>query len=241
MMAIKASGGITFAQDNETAKYDGMPRSAVAAGCIDFVLSPKDIGRELARLGNTLTSLRSARRRQADSTPANDEALARILTLLRNATGVDFAYYKPTTIRRRILRRMALQRVDSLSRYVNKLRSDPAELNTLYEDILINVTEFFRDPEVFERLKKVVFPKLAGGHDSGPIRIWVPGCSSGEEVYSIAMALLDSWRNTATKTGCRCSEPTSASPLWTKRAPVFTRPASRTTCRPPDCDGSSPR
>ena len=191
MMAIKASGGITFAQSSDTAKYDGMPRSAVAAGCIDFVLSPKDIGRELARLGRHPYIAPTGSKEPNKSDPTSGEAIAGILALLRNATGVDFSYYKPTTVQRRIQRRMALQRVDTLNGYLNKLRSDSAEVHALYEDILINVTEFFRDPEVFERLKKVVFPKLSTSPGGGPVRIWVPGCSSGEEVYSIAMALLE--------------------------------------------------
>ena len=105
---------------------------------------------------------------------------------------MDFAQYKPNTIRRRILRRMALRRIDNLDAYVAKLRSDSGELKALYEDILINVTEFFRDPEAFEALRKMVFPKLISIRETGaPIRIWVPGCSSGEEVYSIAIALLE--------------------------------------------------
>jgi two-component system CheB/CheR fusion protein len=192
MMAIKATGGITFAQSGETAKYDGMPRSAVAAGCIDFVLSPQDIARELDRLGKHPYIAPQQAEGQPETT-SNTEVIVRVLSLLRQSSGVDFAYYKPTTIRRRIFRRMALHRFESLDRYVAKLRGDPAEVHALYEDILINVTEFFRDRDVFDRLKTVVFPRIlpTTRDSSGPIRIWAPGCSSGEEVYSIAMALIE--------------------------------------------------
>jgi len=191
MMAIKAAGGITFAQTSDTAKYDGMPRSAIAAGCIDFVLSPLGIARELEHLGKH-PYIAPMHAEAQDESMQNSEAIARILALLRQTSGVDFAYYKSSTIRRRILRRMALHRLESLDRYVSKLRGDPTEVHALYEDILINVTEFFRDSDVFDRLKKVVFPRIAPERDSAdPIRIWVPGCSSGEEVYSIAMALLE--------------------------------------------------
>jgi two-component system CheB/CheR fusion protein len=191
MLAIKAAGGITFAQSPESSKHDGMPRSAVAAGCVDFILAPRDIGKELGRLGHHPYIAPSEPHPPAE-TAAGHESMNRILALLWKATGVDFAQYKPNTIRRRILRRMALRRIDNLESYATKLRSDDAELKALYEDILINVTEFFRDPEAFEVLKKMVFPRLMSNRESGaPIRIWVPGCSSGEEVYSIAIALLE--------------------------------------------------
>ena len=192
MMAIKAAGGITFAQSSDSAKYDSMPRSAIAAGCIDFVLPPKDIAQELTRLGQHPYIAPVRAQADGDVSSGMTEAISRILALLRNATGVDFTYCKPTTLRRRILRRMALQRIDNLDRYLVKLRADGVELHALYEDILINVTEFFRDPEAFEALKEIVFPKIVPARaNSGPIRIWVPGCSSGEEVYSIAMGLLE--------------------------------------------------
>jgi two-component system CheB/CheR fusion protein len=233
MMAIKASGGITFAQSSDTAKYDGMPRSAVAAGCIDFVLSPRDIGRELARLGHHPYIAPAASRESNKPDSASGEVITRILALLRNATGVDFSYYKPTTIQRRILRRMALQRVDNLNGYINKLRSDSAEVHALYEDILINVTEFFRDPEVFERLKKVVFPKMDTSHRAGPIRIWAPGCSSGEEVYSIAMALIEFLEERSHDTGVQIfGTDISESALDKARAGVY--PASIAHDIPPD-------
>jgi two-component system CheB/CheR fusion protein len=191
MMAIKAAGGITFAQSPESSKHDGMPRSAIAAGCVDFILAPGKIGQELGRLGHHPYIAPSEALAEGEG-PASEEGMQRILSLLWKTTGVDFAQYKPNTIRRRIQRRMALRRIDNLGAYGLKLRSDAAELKSLYEDILINVTEFFRDPEAFEALRKIVFPKLISNRERGaPIRIWVPGCSSGEEVYSIAIALLE--------------------------------------------------
>jgi two-component system, chemotaxis family, CheB/CheR fusion protein len=192
MMAIKAAGGITFAQTCESAKFDSMPRAAVSAGCIDFVLSPQEIARELAPLGRHPYVSTMPPKGQKEPSPATLVSIGRILNLLRSSTGVDFTYYKSNTIRRRILRRMALKQMDNLERYVTRLRSDPAELRALYDDILINVTEFFRDPEVFERLNKVVFPRIAApGRGATTVRIWVPGCASGEEAYSLAMAFLE--------------------------------------------------
>ena len=191
MLAIKSAGGITFAQSPETSKHDGMPRSAIAAGCVDFVLAPREIGQELGRLGHHPYIAPSPSSPEGE-TAAAQEDMKRVLALLWKGTGVDFAQYKSNTIRRRILRRMALRRMENLDAYVTKLRADSAELHALYEDILINVTEYFRDPETFDVLKKTVFPKIVSNRQNGaPIRIWVPGCSSGEEVYSIAIALLE--------------------------------------------------
>ena len=190
MRAIKAAGGITFAQSSESAKSDGMPRSAIAAGCVDFILEPKAIARELARLGqHPYIAFTKPEKKQE---PAPHDGMRRIMALVRTATGVDFAYYKHSTIQRRILRRMALRGFDTLETYLEELRSNPAEVRELYEDILINVTEFFRDPAMFAGLKKFVFPKFERSHGKrGPIRIWVPGCASGEEAYSIAIALIE--------------------------------------------------
>lgn len=192
MMAIKAEGGITFVQSTETAKHDGMPRAAIAAGCVDFILPPKEIARELARLGRHPYTGPAQPAVENVILPDTPDGMGRVLGLVRKSTGVDFSYYKTSTIRRRILRRMALRRIEALDGYIAKLRSDPTELPALYEDMLINVTQFFRDPEVFEHLKTSVFPKILPRADtSGSIRIWVPGCSSGEEVYSLAMVLLE--------------------------------------------------
>jgi two-component system, chemotaxis family, CheB/CheR fusion protein len=179
MMAIKAAVGITFAQSSESAKHDGMPRAAAAFGCIDFVLSPREIAKELARLGEHPYISPAPRKGDKEPAAGTWESIRRILELLHNATGVDFTYYKADIIRRRILRRIALRRVEALDDYIARLGSDPAEQQALYDDILINVTEFFRDPEIFEQLKKLVFPKIAPrGHNATGIRIWVPAHQS---------------------------------------------------------------
>src|SRR5437868_1917495 len=196
LAAIKAEGGITFAQDEKSAKFDGMPQNAIAAGCVDFVLPPDAIGRELARIRAHPYLDPSSSSRTAELVPDGDPRLKDILHLLRTANEVDFSDYKPATVKRRILRRMALQRIGKLKEYVQFLRHHPSEVDALYEDILIKITSFFRDPDAFEALKTEVFPSILK-HRSPvePIRIWVPGCSTGEETYSQAIALLEFLRN----------------------------------------------
>ncbi|MGA7121158.1 MAG: CheR family methyltransferase, partial [Polyangiaceae bacterium] len=183
--AIQREGGITFAQD-ATAKYDAMPRSAIAAGCVDLVLPPDEIGRKLAHL--------AARGKIAIGTdaasPDEEENLAVVIAALRKGTGIDFSQYRRTTVQRRVQRRMVVQHIEDLRAYAEFLAQTPSEGVALAEDILIHVTSFFRDAEAFEALKTEVFPRLIANRPQGmPIRIWVPGCSSGEEVYSIAIAL----------------------------------------------------
>ncbi len=188
LAAIKAEGGITFAQDEKSAKFDGMPQSAIAAGCVDFVLPSDAIARELARIRAHPYLATSSSSRTAELVPDGDPQLKNVLHLLRTANGVDFSDYKPATVKRRILRRMALHKVGELKEYVQFLRHHPAEAEALYEDMLIKVTSFFRDPDAFEALKTEV---LKHGSPEEPIRVWVPGCSSGEETYSQAIALLE--------------------------------------------------
>ena len=158
LQAIEAEGGIAFAQDPASAKNDDMPRSAIAAGGVDFVLTPEDIARELARLGRHpyLTNWQGARAAAAVLADAREqnadddhEALAKILKVLRQVGGTDFSAYKKTTLRRRIARRMAVSRIETLDEYARHLEGDVAEKTALYEDCLISVTSFFRDPDVF--------------------------------------------------------------------------------------------
>jgi two-component system, chemotaxis family, CheB/CheR fusion protein len=189
MKAIKEAGGITFAQDERTAKYPGMPQSSIAAGCVDFILAPEAIARELARLarhpytGPAGTEVMK---------PGEESSFSQILNLLKRATGVDFTFYKHSTIRRRTFRRMALRKMETLGDYLPYLKEHPEEVSALYSDILINVTSFFRDPDVFDELKRSVFPALMQDRpEDAPVRIWVPGCSTGEEVYSLAIAFLE--------------------------------------------------
>lgn len=189
--AIKAAGGTTFAQDSDTAEYDGMPSSAVAAGCIDFVLPPEGIASEIARIArHPMLTAALAPTKGEEPLAATDDQMNKIFILLRSRTGHDFSYYKPTTIKRRISRRMMVNRIDSVSRYITALQKNVAELDALFHDLLINVTAFFRDPEVFEELQRLVLPKLLENRpEKAPIRIWVPACADGQEAFSMAIAL----------------------------------------------------
>jgi two-component system, chemotaxis family, CheB/CheR fusion protein len=187
---IQAQGGVTFAQDDATAKYDGMPRSAVSAGCVDYVLSPKAIARELARISrHPLVAQQTA---LSGFVPGESAGLAIIFQLLRRSTGVDFTHYRQTTILRRIQRRMVVHKFDRLDDYVKYVQTNPAEIKALYQDMLINVTSFFRNPRVFDALKAEVFPSLfKSRRPELAIRVWTPACASGEETYSVAIALLE--------------------------------------------------
>jgi two-component system, chemotaxis family, CheB/CheR fusion protein len=193
--AIKAEGGITFAQEPKSARYDSMPRSAVAAGCVDFVLTPEGIAEELARISRHPYVAPAEIAEPGPEEPAQPvvkNGFNKILALLRRATGVDFSLYKANTLRRRIRRRMILNKLDGLDEYAQYLRENAAEVENLYQDILINVTSFFRDPETFEALKEKVFPRLVEQRaPDEPVRIWVVGCSTGEEAYSVAMAFTE--------------------------------------------------
>ncbi len=192
LQAVKAEGGITFAQEPKSAQYDSMPRSAVTAGCVDFVLTPEEIARELARISRHPYIVPTATAEPVEveaAQPAVKNGFNIILTLLRRAMGVDFSLYKANTLRRRIRRRMILNKLDGLREYAEYLRDNAAELEDLYQDILINVTGFFRDPEAFEVLKEKIFPRIVGLRaPDEPVRIWVVGCSTGEEAYSIAIS-----------------------------------------------------
>jgi two-component system CheB/CheR fusion protein len=192
LQAIKAGGGTTFAQDEVSAKYPNMPGSAIAAQCVDFALPPDKIARELTRIARHpyVTPSKALKRDRASLT--EDQAFDDILTTLRQRMGVDFTHYKHATLRRRIQRRIMLRKLEKLRDYANYVHSHPDEAKELFNDILIHVTGFFRDRTVFTVLKKRVFPSLLKGKtQNDSIRIWVPGCSTGEEVYSIAIALIE--------------------------------------------------
>jgi two-component system CheB/CheR fusion protein len=181
---IKAAGGICFAQD-QSASYEGMPRSATMAGSVDFVLSPAAIAHELSEIARHAYVATPEPRL---ASPPEAPHFTKILNVLHQSMGVDFGHYKVTTLNRRIARRMALHRIDQLSEYAEYLRSRPAEIEALFQDILISVTSFFRDPEAFEILKTRIFPRITGEHStSDAIRMWVVGCSTGEEAYSLAI------------------------------------------------------
>lgn len=189
---IQAQGGVTFAQEESSAKYGGMPHSAIGAGFVDYILPPKAIARELARISRHPYVSNEGSSHAVTLPLEESTGLNSIFQLLRRSTGVDFTHYRKTTILRRIQRRMMVHKIDRRGEYVRYLQTNPAEINSLYQDMLINVTSFFRNPKVFEVLKSTVFPEIMKnrGHDAN-IRIWTPGCASGEETYSVAMALLE--------------------------------------------------
>ncbi len=200
--AIKAAGGITFAQDLESAEFPTMPMIAIASGHVDFVLSPAAIAAELANLSiganehdQSAVTLYEPDDRTAlvfTETAESATALEIIFRLLHDAMGADFRNYKKGTIRRRIARRMGLLNLPSLEAYAAHLQEHPSEVEKLYNDVLINVTSFFRDPDSFIALQELVFPVICQQKSQNcPIRIWVAGCATGEEVYSIAISLLE--------------------------------------------------
>lgn len=190
---IKAVGGITMAQEPGTAKFDGMPRAAVATGAVDLVLPPNEIALELARISRHPFIRPETQRAEGDNLPVFEEQLPRIFALLRHASGVDFTHYKLPTIRRRLQRRMVLHRITSIEHYLRYLQKNPDEVNALYRDLLIHVTRFFREPESFKALAETVFPAILAARRNAeePVRIWVPGCATGEEAYSVAIGLLE--------------------------------------------------
>ncbi|HET9178903.1 MAG TPA: chemotaxis protein CheB [Terriglobia bacterium] len=193
LKTIKAGGGTTFAQDPEQAEHAEMPRNAIAAGYVDFVLPIESIARELLRIARH-PYLRQEPREEAgdEALPAGENERRKIYRTLRGATGVDFTHYKSSTIWRRIRRRMMLLKLDSLEAYTSYLQKHRDEVDALFQDMLIHVTGFFRDPEVFEALKREVFPNLVKDRPAGtPVRAWISGCSTGEEAYSVAIVLLE--------------------------------------------------
>lgn len=189
---IRAEGGATIVQDPASAKFESMPTSAIEAGMADFVLDPGKMPQELMRLVShphfPITKLE-------ESTPEDTMAitgLSEIFGKIQAASHVDFSQYKVATIQRRIHRRMIVQKTKDFNSYNKFLQAHPEEVKTLYDDILINVTEFFRDPAAFEALKTHVFPELVNPETlHAPLRIWVAGCSTGEEVYSLAISLIE--------------------------------------------------
>ncbi|MDB6140856.1 MAG: two-component hybrid sensor and regulator, partial [Verrucomicrobiaceae bacterium] len=230
---IKAEGGVTFAQD-ASAKYDSMPRSAVAAGCVDLVLSPQQIALELARIakhpyilhapGPDMPELQAGADRKADQQVAAEKSLElgghgmprsvsrrakteaappetqsqakdgfnKVLHLLHGHCGVDFSLYKWSTIQRRVARRVVLNKQQTVDDYALFLKDNSKELDSLYSDVLISVTSFFRNPEAFDTLKRKVFPRLLAQRERDEaVRIWVLGCSTGQEAYSLAMTFAE--------------------------------------------------
>jgi two-component system, chemotaxis family, CheB/CheR fusion protein len=185
--AVKESGGIILVQDPNEAEYSSMPRSAIATGVADFVLPVRELTDRLAEL------IHIKRTTPPPEEPAIDEEqLRRILAHLRVRTGHDFSKYKRSTVVRRVARRMQVTRAEDLRQYYDILRDNPEEAQALLGDLLITVTTFFRDNEAFEALKTQVIPSLFDGRDPNEtIRVWIPGCATGEEAYSVSMLLLE--------------------------------------------------
>jgi two-component system CheB/CheR fusion protein len=191
LQAIKVEGGITFAQQPESAKYNGMPSSAIAADCVDFVLPPVRLAKQLARIARH-PFVRLLPPEAVPAVPAKEEDWARLFRLLRTSSGVDFSSYKKSTIQRRLARRMAVHKIEDLSAYLKLLEGSREELEILFNEILICVTGFFRDADVFFALEEKILPQIMAAKRAGEaLRIWVTGCSSGEEAYSIAICVLE--------------------------------------------------
>ena len=192
LQVIKAHGGLTFAQDEGSAAYDSMPNSAVKAGVVDFVLPPEKIAAHLIAVNHPFHNNYSPAE-ISDTVPQQDnEIFKQILTVLRVRRGVDFTYYKTSTLKRRIMRRMALDKIERPADYLHFLRENKGEQDALYNDMLISVTHFFRDPRSFELLCDNLLPALIGKKTvDEALRIWIAGCATGEEAYSVAICLLE--------------------------------------------------
>ncbi len=192
LKAIKGEGGIALVQSPDTAQHSGMPRSSIASDHVDLVLPPAEIAVELARLAHQFTRPEVRSLEQGIVAPDDEQSFQKILQLLRGLSGLDLRLYKPETIRRRIARRMILLRMEHLAHYLRFLHLRSDELHTLQEDVLINVTRFFRDPPFWESIRDNVLPVLFQDRPPDkPIRIWCAGCSTGEEAYSLAITILE--------------------------------------------------
>jgi two-component system, chemotaxis family, CheB/CheR fusion protein len=186
---VKAAGGVTLAQAPESAKYDGMPRAAIDTGIVDLVLTPQEIGVKLAEIASRGWMPMAT---FADDHAITPEQLQHVFDVLRPVSGVDFKHYKLPTVKRRLFRRMALHRLTDVNAYLQLLDGNANEARSLYQDLLIHVTRFFRDPESFVGLATHVFPAIMEARPRDqPIRIWVSGCATGEEAYSVAIALTE--------------------------------------------------
>lgn len=189
---IKEAGGVTFCQSPESAEQDEMPRAAMATGDADFVLSPADIGKTLLDLAQHPYVAKAPDKLDSAKLRPSEEDFYQIFAMLRTSSGVDFSHYKRPTLQRRLLRRMALHKITNVAEYIRLLESRPQEANELYRDILINVTFFFREPLSFTALTEKAFPRLFDQRKpEEPLRIWAPGCSTGEEPYSLAISLAE--------------------------------------------------
>jgi two-component system CheB/CheR fusion protein len=182
--AIKEWGGLVLVQDEVSAKFDGMPRAAASTGVADFILSPSEMPSQLLACLSHPYASRQDRQQQA---LGDETGLTRLFSLLRAKTKVDFTHYKPSTTNRRIERRIAVTQVPDLESYVRYAEHTPAEISSLYRELLIGVTSFFRDPEVMNKLQEKVLPEVFEKWADRELRFWVAGCSTGEEAYTLAI------------------------------------------------------
>ncbi len=187
--AVKEAGGIVMVQDEESAKFDGMPRSAIATGIVDYVLPPQDLAEELQNFVKGIITLK-----QDD--PAREltasNSLSKMFLLIKRKTGVDLSFYKESTILRRVERRMGINQIGDIRRYVELMERSPGEVQTLFKEILIGVTKFFRDQDAFRVLREQVIPALFASKTADEeVRVWVAGCSTGEEAYTMAILLAE--------------------------------------------------
>jgi two-component system, chemotaxis family, CheB/CheR fusion protein len=187
---IKGHGGITIAQQPDTAKHDGMPRAAISTGMVDLVLTPQQIAENLSHVRWHPYLLRHSSQDIPDA-PLTDQQLREVYTVLRRVSGIDFKQYKTPTIRRRLLRRMALLRLTDPAAYVRYVTDHADEAKALSQDLLIHVTRFFRDPDSYTALQQQVLAELVRERSQEAIRIWIPGCATGEEAYTVAICLLE--------------------------------------------------
>ncbi len=187
LRAIKEQMGTVMVQDPGSAKYDGMPRSAVSTGIADFVAPIEELPQKLVGFVSHYSRIRSTAHQFEKKTPG---AFQKVILMLRMRTGNDFFYYKKNTLQRRIDRRMSIHQIESMAQYVNYLQENEQEIDLLFKELLIGVTNFFRDPEAFEAMaEKAITPLVRGKLADDVIRVWVPGCSTGEEVYSLAILI----------------------------------------------------
>lgn len=190
--AIKQECGLTFAQDDATAQHVSMPRNAIATGAVDYVMSPVEIARELVHLSqHPFVRPGQTNLPEEEKLPDGDRELNRIFSIVRAGTKVDFHHYKRNTIRRRIGRRMIVRHARTLGEYARLLEERPDEVRELYRDLLISVTSFFRDGEVFQALASLLKGILMGRDAKESFRVWVPGCATGEELYSLAICITE--------------------------------------------------
>jgi two-component system, chemotaxis family, CheB/CheR fusion protein len=188
LKAVKEVGGMAMVQEPESASYDGMPRSAIATGLVDFVLPPEKMMVQLITYAQHAFVPETGK--GVAPSPKGTDNLKKIFVLLRAQIGHDFSFYKPNTISRRIERRMTVNQIEHIGDYVRYLQKNPSEIETLFKELLIGVSNFFRDPQAFDLLARKAIPAIFKNKDLGqPVRMWVPGCATGEEAYSIAILL----------------------------------------------------